>query len=338
MPVTISTPNYPDLFNVGDQCIWLLTAPRGGIVNFQFVDQFQLQCEDTCDKSYVELKTGADFRITGYRFCCSKASRHVFQSVTNEMVVIFRGFGDAGNGFKAKVWSNVDDETVNTIVSTEMTGIPEGILKLTIPTVETVTIPIATTTTTVATISTNARKFQKKNNNITITSTATTTIPTTTITTTIAKTASFPVTTITMPIVTGSVTEDSRKYSTLPSFPVGIRNLCECGEWTEWTGPCTQECGGCGKRSRTRQCSPNVECRMAEKRACAFNVCPHGTNFLINNGEFHILWKGCCVGLFRSGDMCSALDDGQNPFLKFLETLLNMQDMQRNEHSSDSKK
>lgn len=45
------------------------------------------------------------------RFCCSKVPRHVFQSVTNEMVVIFRGFGDAGNGFKAKVWSTVDDET-----------------------------------------------------------------------------------------------------------------------------------------------------------------------------------------------------------------------------------
>lgn len=46
------------------------------------------------------------------RFCCSKAPSHVFQSATNEMVVIFRGFGDAGNGFQAKVWSNVDDETV----------------------------------------------------------------------------------------------------------------------------------------------------------------------------------------------------------------------------------
>lgn len=67
MPVMISSPNYPNSFGVGDQCIWLLTAPRGGFVNFQFIEQFQLQCEDTCDKSYVEVKTGADFRITGYR-------------------------------------------------------------------------------------------------------------------------------------------------------------------------------------------------------------------------------------------------------------------------------
>ncbi|VDM09576.1 unnamed protein product [Wuchereria bancrofti] len=115
-------------------------------------------------------------------------------------------------------------------------------------------------------------------------------------------------------------------------------HLCECGEWTEWSGPCTQECGGCGKRFRTRQCSSNVECRTEEKRACAFNVCPYGTNFLINNGEFHILWKGCCVGLFQSGDMCSALDDGENPFLKFLETLLSVRDIQRSRNLPDMTK
>lgn len=26
------------------------------------------------------------------------------------MIVIFRGFGDAGSGFQAKVWSNINDE------------------------------------------------------------------------------------------------------------------------------------------------------------------------------------------------------------------------------------
>lgn len=67
MSVTISSPNYPNPFNVDDQCIWLLVAPPGGVINFQFIGQFQLNCEDTCDKSYVELKTGPDFRITGYR-------------------------------------------------------------------------------------------------------------------------------------------------------------------------------------------------------------------------------------------------------------------------------
>ncbi|KAM3727040.1 Zinc metalloproteinase nas-38 [Dirofilaria immitis] len=323
MPVTISSPNYPNFFNVGDQCIWLLTAPRGGFVNLQFVEQFQLQCEDTCDKSYVEVKADADFRPTGYRFCCSRVPRHIFQSATNEMVVIFRGFGDAGNGFKAKIWSNVDDDIANTIVTTEMAKISEKIPKLTVPIVKTITTPTITTTT--------AFMISPKKGNVTATRVAITTTPTTTITTTIAGTVPITVTNNTTPVVS----------ETLPSLPVKIRNkigACECGEWTEWTGPCSQECGGCGKRLRTRQCSSDTECRTEEKRACAFKVCPYGTNFLINNGEFHILWKGCCVGLFRSGDMCSALDDNENPFLKFLESLLNMQDSRKNDNLPDSKK
>ncbi|VDN85381.1 unnamed protein product [Brugia pahangi] len=361
MPVTISSPNYPNSFNVGDHCIWLITAPPGGIVNFQFIEQFQLQCEDTCDKSYVEIKIGADFRLTGYRFCCTKAPHHVFQSITNEMIVIFRGFGEAGNGFRAKVWSNVDYQIVNKTVSNKISEIPEELLKLTIPTVVTTTIAIATTitttttstTATTTTTSTYARKLR-------ITSIAITSIPANIVTTTIAGTVSIPSTITTMPIVTDKNGNQhlqinapchktfttilaNARYSHSASqnrrisanVQIIIRFICECGEWTEWSGPCTQECGGCGKRLRTRQCSSDVNCRTEEKRACAFNVCPYGTNFLINNGEFHILWKGCCVGLFRSGDTCSALDDGENPFLKFLETLLSVQDIRRSRNLPD---
>uniref|UniRef100_A0A914RTX4 Uncharacterized protein n=1 Tax=Parascaris equorum TaxID=6256 RepID=A0A914RTX4_PAREQ len=105
---------------------------------------------------------------------------------------------------------------------------------------------------------------------------------------------------------------------------------CDCGEWSEWTAPCSQECGGCGKRIRRRKCASD-NCHDEDKRACNYHVCPPGTNFLINNGEFHILWKGCCVGLFRSGNECSALDDEQNPFLKILSSLLTSQDALKNE-------
>ncbi|VDK78636.1 unnamed protein product [Litomosoides sigmodontis] len=324
----ISSPNYPNSFDVGDQCIWWLTAPPGGTVNFQFIEQFQLQCEDTCDKSYVEVKSGADFRITGYRFCCSGAPRHVFQSVTNEMVVIFRGFGDAGNGFKAKVWTNVDDETAKTIAATKMAGILERGMESTVPTVGATTLITSSTTT--VTAFPHTKKLRKESTVVT-TSALTTVALTTTITTTTAST---------MPPMgtTGSVTEDYRQYRTLPSVPAKIDNsVCECAEWTEWTGSCTQECGGCGKRLRTRQCSSSTQCRTEDKRACAFSVCPHGTNFLINNGEFHMLWKGCCVGLFRSGDRCAAVDDGENPFLKFLATLFHVPDRQKDENLPSSK-
>lgn len=67
-PVTISSPNYPEYYSPGEQCIWLLQAPNAGIVFLQFINNFQMHCEDTCDKSYVEIKTSADFRVTGYRY------------------------------------------------------------------------------------------------------------------------------------------------------------------------------------------------------------------------------------------------------------------------------
>lgn len=68
MPVTITSPNYPKFFTLGDHCVWLLKAPQSGSVYLQFIEQFQLQCEETCDKSYVEVKSSADFRVTGYRY------------------------------------------------------------------------------------------------------------------------------------------------------------------------------------------------------------------------------------------------------------------------------
>ncbi|KAH7731979.1 Protein NAS-38 [Aphelenchoides avenae] len=100
---------------------------------------------------------------------------------------------------------------------------------------------------------------------------------------------------------------------------------CNCGLWSEWQGPCNQLCGGCGKRSRRRICQQE-NCQKEEKRTCNFNACPSGTNFLFNNGEFHVLWKGCCVGLFRADDVCSGLDSNQNTFLKIFTSLLSAMD------------
>ncbi|EYC38708.1 hypothetical protein Y032_0700g1636 [Ancylostoma ceylanicum] len=104
---------------------------------------------------------------------------------------------------------------------------------------------------------------------------------------------------------------------------------CGCGSWSEWVGECSQPCGGCGHRVRTRQCRRS-NCRNEEKRPCNFAACPSGTNFLINNGEFHILWRGCCVGLFRSDNECTALETDQNPFFKIISALFSNQDSAHN--------
>lgn len=35
---TISTPNYPDTYNSGENCAWLITVPRGFVVLFTVLD------------------------------------------------------------------------------------------------------------------------------------------------------------------------------------------------------------------------------------------------------------------------------------------------------------
>ena len=55
-------------------------------------------------------------------------------------------------------------------------------------------------------------------------------------------------------------------------------------------------------------------------------VCPPNTNFLLNNGEFHILFSGCCVGLFESNGQCTGLDAKQDPFLSLIYKLLRPED------------
>lgn len=153
---------------------------------------------------------------------------------------------------------------------------------------------------------------------------------------------------------------------------------CGCDVWTEWQGKCSQQCGGCGKRQRKRVCikvrsytyvvlvwlliiaNKNIKdetCQTVEKRPCNFDACPEGTNFLLNNGEVHLLWRGCCIGkefldyscalenshliglfsiieqiiyifsgLFRQGDSCAALETNSNPLLSIISELLKTHD------------
>uniref|UniRef100_A0A1I8AMW9 Metalloendopeptidase n=1 Tax=Steinernema glaseri TaxID=37863 RepID=A0A1I8AMW9_9BILA len=331
--VSISSPNYPYQFSSNSECVWLLEAPAGGHVFLEFEDTFQFSCEDTCDKSYVELKTGPDYRITGYRYCCSTRPTQRFQSGGNEMLVLFRGFGDRSRGFKAKVWSDLSPiwTTPSTTTTTTTTTAPT-----------TSTTSTTTTTTTEATTTTTVEEYTRRPQ----TTDATTTEPYTprivTFPRIIYTEAPVEETTTEVPISTTTIKIPETTQPVIVTIAPVIPPVtepppitepiddCRCQEWSEWQGSCSQECGGCGKRRRSRQCRKD-DCQKEEKRACNFMACPPGTNFLINNGEFHILWKGCCVGLFRSGRSCSAWeDDGQNPFLKIITSLLSPADARRN--------
>lgn len=77
-------------------------------------------------------------------------------------------------------------------------------------------------------------------------------------------------------------------------------------------------------------------CQIDEKRTCNFDACPEGTNFLINNAEFHIIWKGCCIGLFReqNGDRCGPIDSSSNAFIQIISSLFNARDSKLNSKNS----
>uniref|UniRef100_A0A183BHI2 Metalloendopeptidase n=1 Tax=Globodera pallida TaxID=36090 RepID=A0A183BHI2_GLOPA len=104
----ISSPEFPNNFPAASGCVWLLRSPPQGHVLVEFVEEpFGYPCEDTCDKAFVELKTGPDFRVTGYRFCCSTPPSMAFRSVGEEALLIHFGGGQAGHrGFRARVWSD----------------------------------------------------------------------------------------------------------------------------------------------------------------------------------------------------------------------------------------
>lgn len=90
-------------------------------------------------------------------------------------------------------------------------------------------------------------------------------------------------------------------------------NGCNCGEWSEWSR-CTQPCGGCGFIYRQRPCNKN-DCYSKEKKHCNFQQCQQGTNILYNNGQFDLLFSGCCVGFFATNGQCGGLNQAVSQFL-----------------------
>ncbi|CCD69445.2 Zinc metalloproteinase nas-38 [Caenorhabditis elegans] len=348
----ITSPNYPDKFPIDTECNWIIAAPIEGRVFMEFEGDFDFLCEDTCDKAYVEVKYHSDKRLTGARYCCSLLPKNRFISFKNEMIIIMRGYRSSGAGFKAKFWSNLGEpEGVSTPLPPTTAPLPE--ISETTQKPEPTTVQSTTTYTTAIPRRTAKKQFFTRKP-ITIPLTPLTSSSTTTESTTVSSTTQSTTWLPTEPSFATGETEITTASPTITLFPSlstilpPINSLagvlpstqapdiinsvleCGCGAWSEWQGECSQQCGGCGHRLRKRECKKEA-CRKEEKRPCNFSACPDGTNFLINNAEFHILWRGCCVGLFRSGDQCSALETESNPFFKIINSLLNIQDAKNND-------
>uniref|UniRef100_A0A1I7ZFW8 Metalloendopeptidase n=1 Tax=Steinernema glaseri TaxID=37863 RepID=A0A1I7ZFW8_9BILA len=66
----IASPGYPAEFLAGQQCTWLLVAPKGQRVQFQFYGEFEMFCNrrhSLCE-DYVEIRNSTDLTNTGMSY------------------------------------------------------------------------------------------------------------------------------------------------------------------------------------------------------------------------------------------------------------------------------
>ncbi|GMT07502.1 hypothetical protein PENTCL1PPCAC_29676, partial [Pristionchus entomophagus] len=305
----LASPNYPNDYLVNTECYWMIQAPPRGRVFLEIDAEMEFAlCEDTCDKSYVEVKYHNDLRLTGARFCCPGAPRKPFVSFSNEMVVIMRGFGGSAKGFRARFWTDADAPDGNALIMVinHTTQAPPLQLTSAMPPIAPPTLlPLPFTLPMLMVVMTTTRRPE----------------PTTT--------RPFLLTTMTSPsrpmLITPAPRITTTSSTTTEEKLIPVHD-CGCQVWTEWQGQCSQQCGGCGKRQRKRTCIKDETCQTVEKRPCNFDACPEGTNFLLNNGEVHLLWRGCCIGLFRRGDSCAAIETNSNPLFSIISELLKTND------------
>jgi hypothetical protein len=258
----------------------------------------------------VEVKVKNDIRIGGYRFCCSNRPEGTFVSEGSQLIVMHRSLGALGHGFRARLWAEIDQTlpvltttTESPITTTENPDTSNGHGTLPGEILPTFTKPD---------IENNKIGGEEQ--------------------TSIEPFTLFPTLFPTLPVIsTTQVTTTRKGYK----ISVVLHNLnclaeeieCACGPWSDWIGECTQNCGGCGRRVRKRACRDDT-CRKEDKRPCNMQVCPPNVNFLINNGEFHLVINGCCIGLYASGNECGGLDAVDNPLLSLFYKILHPEDAQ----------
>uniref|UniRef100_A0A915BQ35 Zinc metalloproteinase n=1 Tax=Parascaris univalens TaxID=6257 RepID=A0A915BQ35_PARUN len=100
----ISSPGYPAEFREGQECSWLLVAPRGQRVQLRFYGEFEMYCKvrHSLCMDYIEIRNSTDFANTGMRYCCYGTPKSTIMSATEDMLVLFRSFYRSGKGFQAQ--------------------------------------------------------------------------------------------------------------------------------------------------------------------------------------------------------------------------------------------
>lgn len=65
----IHSPDYPNEFHEGQECSWLIVAPKGQHVQLRFTGEFEMYCKvrHSLCMDYVEIRNSTDFANTGMR-------------------------------------------------------------------------------------------------------------------------------------------------------------------------------------------------------------------------------------------------------------------------------
>ncbi|XP_006894385.1 PREDICTED: cubilin-like [Elephantulus edwardii] len=99
----VTSPNHPDNYPPHADCIWILSAPPGKLVQLQFEDQFNIEITPNCTSNYLELRDGADANAPILSKSCGTSLPRSQLSSDETMYLRFRTDNSPTHvGFKAK--------------------------------------------------------------------------------------------------------------------------------------------------------------------------------------------------------------------------------------------
>ncbi|XP_020662303.3 cubilin [Pogona vitticeps] len=124
----ISSPSYPGNYPPHADCIWMINAPYGEVVELKFEDQFNIHPSPNCTLNYIELRDGAGSNAPVINRLCGNFLPSIQRSTGSTLYMRFRSDStDTGVGFNAKYSKAVCGGTLTGQYGLiESVGFPDG--------------------------------------------------------------------------------------------------------------------------------------------------------------------------------------------------------------------
>ncbi|XP_029722333.2 cubilin homolog isoform X1 [Aedes albopictus] len=102
-PMTLTTPNFPEMPHPHSECIWTIMAPAGETIKYEF-KPFMLKYSHNCVNEYVEVRDGGTTSSSVLLRACTQENVPSRLTTSNMLRVrYFTDSSDPGNGFKLNV-------------------------------------------------------------------------------------------------------------------------------------------------------------------------------------------------------------------------------------------